>query len=489
MRGVACVRATTCVEWCRCPVRPADRGRASGLPQYATLFALDTGSRASLKRRLDDRGEANRLGLYTPFLAEGTALATLPPEADPRRRQWLATARWYAESAHRMSAIPQLTVGIDGYPLPYAVSQLTGAYVEVPDLLASQHTIVTAADCDAYLARLDAFGRAIEQDTATSQAQPAAGVIPPDFICDRTISQLDTLAAGRGADAGLVTALTSRARTAGIGNHWDGRAARLVDGPIAAALGRKKAHVAQLRRHASAAAGLHGRPRGDEFYATALRFHTTLDAGPAEVHRIGLDGVASIRSEIDALLVRLGHTGGTVGERLTALTRDPAQLFGNDEAGRTALLTYVRARTDDVIRRLPAAFSTMARQPMQIRRVPIEQQLGAPTAYSLPGTIYFNLASTADWPRWTLPTVIYHEGYPGHHFQNALVTETGGTPLLFKLLTPNAYNEGWALYAELVADELGVYEDDPVGRLGRLRDDLFRSCRLVVDTGLQASGG
>lgn len=457
----------------------------SASPQYATLFGRDAGAP---KRRLDDRGEANRLGVMAPFLAAEPALSALPPGTDRRQRQWIKTTLWFAQAAREMQRIPHLSVAMYGYPQPYPVTQLTGAYYEVPDLLAGQHTIADAADCDAYLARLDQFARAIDQDTATSAADGAAGIIPPDFICDRALAQIGALAARRGAQAGLVRALADGAGKAGIPGDWEKRAIALVDGPVAAALARQRTHMDGLRRRAVPVAGLRDRPGGAAFYETALRFHTTTGDTPAQVHRVGLDCVAATKAEVERLLVRLGHRSGSVSARLAALATDPAQLFPNDEAGRTALLAYVRERTEDVKRRLPAAFNRIPKRPMDIRRVPVETQLGAPSAYSLPGAIYFNLSSTANWPRWRLPTVIYHEGYPGHHFQTELLNETEGLPELFKLFCPNAYNEGGALYAEQVADELGVYDADPVGRLGRLQDDLFRSCRLVVDTGVHALG-
>lgn len=461
----------------------ADSLRAS--PQFATLLGLDAGS---LKGRLDARGEDNRLGQLTPFLEAGPSLNGLPRAMDVRARQWMRTVAWYADATHRMSRVPHLTVAGYGYPLPYPISQLTGAYCEVPDLLASQHTIANVADCDAYIARLDQFGRALDQDTAMSAANATASFVPPDFICDRALTQIDSLIASRGTNAGLVRALADGARKAGVAGDWEGRATTLVEGPIAASLARQKAHLQDLRRRAMTSAGLRERPGGGTFYEVALRFHTTVDDTPEQVHRLGLEHVAATKAEVDALLTQLGHRGGTVAERLKVLATDPAQLFPSDDSGRAALLAYVRERTEDVKRRLPAAFSRVPKAPMAIRRVPVETELGAPSAYSLPGVIYFNLSSTANWPKWQLPTVIYHEGYPGHHFQTELLNETAGLPQLFKLFCPNAFNEGGALYAELVADELGVYDAEPVGRLGRLKDDLFRSCRLVVDTGLHSQG-
>ena len=465
-------------------------------PQTATMSGLDSGSRTHLKHLLDDRGQANRLNVYAPFLSAAHPLAALPTPSDPRGRQWLETARWFAGTARDMAAFKTLTVSGYGYPIPYALTQLSGAYAEVPDLLATQHTIANTADCEAYLDRLAALTVAIDQDTAMSARQSAAGIVPPDFACDRALSQLKDLANDRGARSGLVQGLVGRATVAGIPGDWERRAVALVDGPIGAALARQQAHMMGLRSRAVSAAGLRDRPGGGAFYAMALRFHLTTATSPAEVHRIGLEQVAAVQAEADALMDRLGYAAGPTVARMNALAKDPAQLFPNTDAGRDALLAFVRERTEDMERRLPTAFDHLPRTLMEVHRVPVATQLGAPSAYSLsgsmdgtrPGIIYFNLSTTADWPRWQLPSTVYHEGIPGHHLQGSLVNEALAIPTLLKILQPNAYNEGWALYAEQLADELGAYDDAPIGRLGKLQLSLFRACRLVVDTGIHTQG-
>lgn len=465
-------------------------------PQAASLAGLDSGPFAPLKARLDDRGPAARLNAYATLLDVAPELAAAKPGAGPLRVQWLETVRWYAAAAREMASFPQISVANYGYPVPYAVTQLSGAYYDVPDLLANQHPIANSADAEAYLSRLNAFATALDQDTEASRAQAAAGIVPPAFVCERAATQLRALAAQRGTAAGLVRTLAERTRAAGVAGAWEKRAAALVDGPLAAALARQIAQMEVLRQRAPAAAGVRGQPDGERFYAMALRFQTTTDRTPADVHRIGLEQVALLQGEADALLRRLGHRDGAVIARIAALGKDPAQLFPNTDAGREALLAFVRERSADVMRRLPAMFGRLPRTPMEVRRVPPETELGAPGAYAVPGSldgtrpgaIYFNLSSTAEWPKWQLPSTVYHEGYPGHHFQGALANEADGLPELVKMLLPAAYGEGWGLYAEDVADELGVYDEVPLGRLGRLQQSLFRACRLVVDTGMHALG-
>jgi uncharacterized protein (DUF885 family) len=181
-----------------------------------------------------------------------------------------------------------------------------------------------------------------------------------------------------------------------------------------------------------------------------------------------------------------------VGERLAALNKDPSQLYPETDAGREALLASLNAGVKDMYGRLPRDFATVPTSPLEIRRVPPEIQDGASNGYyrraSLDGTrpaIYFiNLKENGDWPKYTLPSLTYHEGVPGHHLQISISQESKDIPTLRKLGFFSAYSEGWALYAEQVADELGVYAQDPLGRAGFLQSFLFRAARLVVDTGL-----
>jgi len=209
---------------------------------------------------------------------------------------------------------------------------------------------------------------------------------------------------------------------------------------------------------------------------------------------MGLQQVADISSQIDAILKTQGYTQGSVGERLAALNEDPRQLYPATDAGRAALLDSLNAGIKDMYARLPQAFATLPNQPLEIRRVPPEIQDGAPNGYyfaaaldgSRPAIYFINLKDLGDWPKYTLPTLCYHEGVPGHHLQISVAQESKDIPTLRKLGFFSAYQEGWALYAEQVADELGVYANDPVGRAGFLQSFLFRAARLVVDTGLHS---
>jgi uncharacterized protein (DUF885 family) len=194
------------------------------------------------------------------------------------------------------------------------------------------------------------------------------------------------------------------------------------------------------------------------------------------------------------LLAKQGMTQGSIGDRMAALAKDPKNLFADSDAGRDALLDYVRSKVQAAEARygeiLPA--DLIPRQALVVKRVPVATQDGAPGGFydgpSLdgvrPGTYWINLRDMAAVPRFRMPTLSYHEGVPGHHTQGAIAAALGEAPLLIRIASFNAYQEGWALYAERLMAERGAYEGDPLGDLGRLQDELFRAVRLVVDTGL-----
>ncbi|HEY2052178.1 MAG TPA: DUF885 family protein [Caulobacteraceae bacterium] len=466
-------------------------------PETATSYGFDTGPRAFLKRELDDRSPANRLGLYKPIVDLAPALERASTPTGSRDEIFRATALWLAQAVGPFAGFRYGAMSVDTYPVPYVVSQTEGAYQVLPDFLDTQHLIAERADAEAYLDRLTAFGPAMDQQTEKMRLDAAAGAAPPDFLLDRTISQLQSFqTAQHGAGASLVTSLVRRARDKGIAGDWELKAQQLVDGPIAAAAARQVALLQGLRPGARQAAGVGALPDGGAYYEACLKFHTTTSLTPDAVHQLGIEEASRVSDRARQILSAHGLGGVGVGEGMARLSKDPAQLFPDNDAGRAQVLAFVRAKLDDMQKRLPRAFSHLPRTPLEVRRVPPAIELGAPGAYeqsgavdgSRPAAIYFNLHTTADWPRWTIATTAFHEGDPGHHLQGSLANENPDIPDLFKLMEFNAYVEGWALYAEQLADELGAYDGDPLGRLGMLQGSLFRACRLVVDTGLHSQG-
>lgn len=465
-------------------------------PESATTLGLDRGARASLKHRLDDRSPSSRLSFYQDLLDAAPALANHAAQGarDPIFR---ASVLWFADSIGRFRSFPYGGVGGYAYPVPYRVSQLSGAYQSTPDFLDSQHTIETAEDAQAYVDRLAALPRAIDQETEAARADAARGASPPRVILERTITQIKSFQAGQhGSSAGLVASLVRRTNEKKIAGDWSRRAQSLVDGPIASAIARQLAAIELMQRNARVEVGANRLPDGDAYYAACLGFHTSTKLSPEEAHSLGLAQVAEISARARTVLDEAGVRSGSVAAGIRSLMTDPKYLWPNDAAGRAAVLAYISSLVREMTLRLPQVFSHLPRTPLEVRRVPEATELGSPGAYSSPGSldgtrpgaIYFNLHDTANWPRWTIATTAYHEGVPGHHLQGSIANEATDIPTLFKLLNSNAYTEGWALYAEQLADELGAYEKEALGRLGMLQGSLFRACRIVVDTGMHARG-
>lgn len=463
------------------------------VPELATSLGLDTDARASLRAQLSDVTPAGRAGQSRPLINAIPALRRINRTGlAGRERGWYDTALWAAERTREIAAIPFGGSGGFGYPIPYIVSQLTGSYQSVPDFLDSQHKIDTSADAEAYVARLTHFARNVDAESAQAREDAGRGVIPPSFIVDKALTQLRALRVEGGASSGLVTSLVRRTREKTIGGDWERRAATIVDGPLAAALDRQIALLTELRGRTDDRAGVNRLPGGDAFYQTALRFHTSTSLTPQEAHTIGLEEVRRITAEAEPLLRAEGLTNGTVGARLRALGQQPRFLYPNTDAGRAEILADLNRHMNMVRARMPEIFSTIPTAGMEIRRVPPAIEAGAPRGYaqggtldgSRPGAFYINLVNTSIWPRWALFTLNHHESVPGHLWQGATVLAQQNIPLLHRTLGIPAFGEGWGLYAEQLADEIGVYRENPLGRLGMLQSFLYRAARIVMDTGI-----
>ncbi|MFL6734778.1 MAG: DUF885 domain-containing protein [Sphingomicrobium sp.] len=464
-------------------------------PENASALGLDTGQRAPLKSRLMDRSLA---GVRAEQAAAAKRLAQLKAvnsaALSPAARTNLAVALYAHEVAVEGARFPYGDVAILNNFVsyrnsPYVVTQNVGAYYEVPDFLDTYHKIENRADAEAYLSRVAAFAASLDGENGRIRHDTALGVVPPAFLLDKAITQLQSLRARGFGEWGIVTSLALR--TKAIPGNWSERAERLVHDSVAPAIDRQIAELTRQRSRARNIAGVWRQPDGEAYYAWALRASTTTRISPDEVHQLGLDLVSSLGAQMDTILRKQGLTQGSVGDRLTALGKDPRYLFPNTDPGRAELLEYVNGRVADMRTRLPRAFNTLVPGKLVVKHVPPEIEAGAPGGYaaagsvdgSVPGYYYINLRDTADNPKWALPSLTYHEGIPGHIWQGEYSYKL---PLIRTLLAFNAYSEGWALYAEQLADELGAYEGDDLGRLGYLQSIAFRACRLVVDTGLHA---
>jgi uncharacterized protein (DUF885 family) len=464
-------------------------------PAQATSLGLDTGTRAALRGQLASTARANRFGSATLIANAGPELRAIDATAlTEEERTWLETMRWHA--TRRAEIVKTPYGGFTGYPIPYTLTHLTGSYQGTPDFLDSQHPVSTSADAEAYLSRLNDFAANIGHDVDRARADMAMGVIPPAFVLDKAIGQTRGLGEQQRAGKGMAAVLARKAAAAKLDGDWGARAAKIVDGPIAAALARQLALLTEMRGKAGTEAGVSRLPGGPAFYAMCLRQHTTTSLTPDAAHKIGLAEVRDYQARLEPLLRAAGLTTGTVGARLTALGKRPDQLYPNTDAGRDAILAYANAKTAEIRPLLPRWFDDLPASQVEIRRVPVAIEAGAPRGYaqsgtldgSRPGAFYINLRDTHIWPRFSLPTLIYHEGLPGHVMEGAAQLASKTIPMLHRTMGIAAYGEGWGLYAEQLADEMGVYADEPLGRIGYLQAALYRAVRVVVDTGMHAKG-
>lgn len=464
-------------------------------PESATGLGIDAGPRAYLKARLTDRSAAGQQVIaqrvakrLQRMRAIDTAGLTEATRID------VDVARTAHEFAMEGFAFPYGDTAIlnqnwSWRNAPYVVAQNTGAFLEIPSLLDEQHTVETREDADAYLSRLEAYAGQLDGETGRLKAAAAQGVIAPDFLLDKTLNQIRIARGGNIAEWSLVTSLARRAKT--MPGDFAATAAKIAADKVAPALDRQLAELEAHRRRATGDAGVWKLPRGDEYYAWALQAATTTRMTPEEIHQMGREELRALHAEMDAILKGQGLTQGTVGERMTALGKQQRYQFADSDEGRARLMAFLEERVRDIRSRLPRAFETLVPGRLEIKRMPPEVEPGAPGAYGGPGTIdgkvpgkfWINLHTMSNWTTYNLPTLTYHESIPGHVWQGEY---TFKLPLLRSLLSFNAFSEGWALYAEQLAAELGVYDNDPLGRLGYLQSIAFRACRLVVDTGLHA---
>lgn len=463
-------------------------------PEGATSLGIDTGANAALRSGLEDRsiaGQAKKAALLRRSLKQVAAIN--PAKVDDATRTSLAVVKSAFGTALDGYRLPYGDVAIGGWRnTPYVVIQNVGAYLDTPRFLDGDHPIRVASDADAYLSRLSQMSSQLDGELERLKSAGTKGLIAPDFLLDKAIRQMEQSIADAGTgNSGLVQSLVNRTQT--IPGEWGKRAQGIVAGNVLPALQRQLAELKKQRGKATSEAGMWSRPRGDEWYAWGLRASTTTRLSPREIHEIGKTQLAELQARMEPILQKLGYTKGTVGARMKALGEDPRYQFPENDAGRREIIKLMEDKIAYMRSQMPRAFRRVVPAKLEIRRLPAAEEAGAPNAYggagsidgSIPGKVWVNLSSTSRHNRFSVPDLVFHEGIPGHVWQGEY---SNRLPLIRSLLAFNAYSEGWALYAQQLADELGAYDDDPVGRLGYLQGISFRCCRLVVDTGIHAMG-
>jgi uncharacterized protein (DUF885 family) len=462
-------------------------------PESATSLGIDTGARAALRSQLGDRSAAGRQRLAAQVRTDFDRVKAFDAsQLSHGMRTSVEVVRSAYGTALDGFALPYGDITVGGWRnTPYVVIQNVGAYLDIPRFLDSEHPIDNAADAEAYLARLQSYPKQLDGELGRIQAARAFGLVPPAFLIDKAIAQMTQSAKGAREGGALVESIARRTKAADIPGNWAERARGIASKEVAPALDRQLAELQAQRAVATNNAGISARPHGEEFYRWALAASTTTSRSPDEVHEMGRSELQRLHAQMDAILKEIGYSQGSVGERMKALAKDPRYKFPEGDKGRAEILAFINNRLDWVRAQMPRAFNTVVTPNMEVKRLPPEEEPGAPAAYGgsgsidgkIPGRYWINLRTPDLHSKYSLADLTFHESIPGHIWQGEY---THQMPLIRQLLAFNAFSEGWGLYAEQLADELGAYDQDHVGRLGFLQSIAFRACRLIVDTGIHA---
>ncbi|BDI60551.1 DUF885 domain-containing protein [Qipengyuania nanhaisediminis] len=459
-------------------------------PGRATGLGVDTGTYADWRGTFGATGEAGREA-YRQTLRKG--LATARSFADqplsPDQRTSFEVVESAFSSALEGMALPYGEVAVGSWRnAPYLVIQNVGGYIDFPRFFAATQPLRDAQDVEYYLGRLNEVDAVLDGELERIAEARAKGVVPPDFLLDKTIAQMEAniLDATNNGGAYAAPLLTSEMDAA---NAASARAIGIVDAQIVPALKRQLAELKFQRGLADSDPGMWSQPDGEQWYSWATSASTTTSLSPDEIHRQGLEELAELHGRMDPILREIGYTQGTVGERMQALSRDPRYKFAPGDEGRQEIMDFIWEQINWIKGQMPRAFNQLVDPNMEVRRIPVNEEAGAPGAYGgagskdgqIPGRFWINLRTTDLHRKYDLPDLTFHESIPGHVWEGEY---SNRLPLIRSILAFGAFSEGWALYGEQLADELGAYDDFKVGRLGYLQSLAFRACRLVVDTGL-----
>lgn len=465
-------------------------------PETPSSLGIDKGALASLKSQLTDRSIAGQDAIAKSVKAMSARLNAIDTTAlSPEIALDVDVVGSVFDMGAEGFEFPYGDMALLNYNWsyrnsPYAVAQNTGAFVEIPSFLESSHSIETAGDAEDYLKRMSAYAAQLDGETERVRRDGDRGMILPDFLLEKSAGQLRGARERDPAQWGIVQSVVTRGATYGT---FEAEALRIATDEIGPALDRQIAALESFAPQATSDAGVLTRPDGEAYYDWTLRAGTTTTMSADEVHQMGLDELASLQSRMEPILQSIGYTQGSVGERMTALGADPRYHFKPGDPGRAEIMNFIVDTVADIRARMPQAFETLVPGFLEVTRIAPEVEAGAPGAYggagsidgTKPGHFWINLRSTDLHNKFNLADLTYHEAIPGHVWQGEYAFKQ--SPVR-GMLGFNAYSEGWALYAQQIADELGVYDDFPVGRLGYLQSLAFRACRLVVDTGLHAKG-
>lgn len=395
----------------------------------------------------------------------------------------------------------------------YPVNQIYGVQSSLPILMVSAHKLINEKDIKAYISRLSKFDVKFSQLQENLAIRESKGIIPPRFIISLVIDEMKGFV-GQSTDSlsnhtfDQLTSVQSNILYTNFVNKVDSitdisiekknnykkQVAEAIEKTVFPAYQNLIHYFEKLYLKATNEAGVWKLPNGDNYYKYLLKLHTTTDLSPEEIYAIGLSEVARIKEEMYAILKAEGYEDSTktIGQIIQALNTEERFLFPNNDQGRQMIIEEYKRIIDEISNGMGEAFDIFPKAKLEILRVPEFKEMGEGLAYFEPpamdgsrgGTFYINLREPQEIVKFGMKTLAYHEGTPGHHFQVGIQYELEGLPTFRTVIPFTAYAEGWALYSERLAWELGFYENDPFGNLGRLQAEMFRAVRLVVDVGL-----
>lgn len=381
----------------------------------------------------------------------------------------------------------------------YPVNQLFGIQNQFPSFMANTHRLLAPKDCDYYFMRLDALPKKFDQLLESLKVREQKQILPPRFVVEKVLKEMNDFVATLAANNILARSFQERAaRIKSLDDskraYYQSRVEAAITDKVYPAYHKLIDYLQALLPKTTTDDGVWKLPDGDAFYAYCLRENTTTNMSPEQLHQLGLQEVARIEGEMRTLLDGNGYTSKPIGESIVALGQDPRFLYSNDDKGRAEALAQYTRLIEQATERCQQLFLRVPKAKCEVHRVPEFKEITAPGAYyeagaqdgTRPGVFFANLRDMNEVPKWSMPTLACHEGVPGHHWQISTAQELTEVPQFRKVIPFTAYAEGWALYCEWLAKQVGWYEGDPFGDLGRLRDELFRAVRLVVDTGIHS---
>lgn len=397
---------------------------------------------------------------------------------------------------------------IDGEPFSdydYPVNQMSGIQNDLPSFMATAHKLKNKSDIEAYITRLSLFDTKFNQLLTSLKIREEKGIIPPKFVLDRVLDEMKGFTGEKNTSSNpvrtnvLYTSFVSKIGKLETLSNEEKQAYTLkveteIRSAVFGAYQKLISYLENLKTKATIDDGVWKLPEGDAYYRYQLKLMTTTNLTPEEIHQMGLKEVNRIKKEMRSIIKSEGYTDTTqsIGTTMQTLSLDERFLYPENDEGREKLLQSYQDILQKANTRLDNAFALRPNAGIEVKRVPEFRETGQAKAYyqgpkmdgSSKGVFYVNLRKVHEHPTYTMKSLAYHEGIPGHHFQHALQAELKGTPIFRKVIPFTAYTEGWAMYSEQLAWELGFYDHDPIGNLGRLQSEMWRAVRLVADTGI-----